>query len=64
MARRRSYGKGKDPVLVFMNNCVAEGQNDGEQKKKTQRQQVVVVHESGNVREQERQERQNVLKFV
>ena len=26
MARRRSYGKGKDPVLVFMNNCVAEGQ--------------------------------------
>ena len=24
--RRRSYGKGKDPVLVFVNNCIAEGQ--------------------------------------
>lgn len=24
--RRRSYGKGKDPVLVFMNNCIADSQ--------------------------------------
>ena len=32
--RRRSYGKGKDPVLVFVNNCIAEGQKRERAEKK------------------------------
>ena len=32
--RRRSYGKGKDPVLVFVNNCIAEGQKRERLKRK------------------------------